>query len=78
VAAFGDAALGDGDIPAGGRGSALVADAGIGIRIGHRIGQTPFLTRLDFPLYVSRGRLGVDPRDEAVRFRWVVSLAPAI
>ncbi len=76
VAAFGDAALGNGDIPPSARGSALVADAGVGVRAGHRIGQTVFVTRFDFPLYVSRARLAVNGNDGSVRFRWVVSLSP--
>jgi peptidase M1-like protein len=77
IAAFGDAALGNGDIPPTGSGSALVADAGVGLRITHRIGTTPFVTRFDLPLYVSRSRLAVNGRDGAVRFRWVVSFSPA-
>jgi hypothetical protein len=78
IAAFGDAALGNGDLPRTGAGTALVADAGLGVRIGHRIGQTPFVTRFDFPVYVSRSRLAVNARDGSVRFRWVVSLSPAL
>ncbi|HEV8355451.1 MAG TPA: M1 family metallopeptidase, partial [Gemmatimonadales bacterium] len=78
VAAFGDAALGDGDILETGEATALVADAGIGLRIGHRIGQTPFVTRFDLPFYVSRSRLAVNAPEGQVRFRWVVSFGPAI
>ncbi len=76
IAVFGDAALGNGDIPPSAGGAALVADAGIGIRAGHRIGQTAFVTRLDFPLLVSRARLAVSGKDGPVRFRWVVSFTP--
>jgi hypothetical protein len=78
VAAFGDAALGNGDILRTGEGTALVADAGIGLRIGHRIGQTPFVTRFDLPFYVSRSPLAVNAPEGQVRFRWVVSFSPAI
>jgi len=78
VAAFGDAALGNGDLPRDGRGAALPADLGIGVRIGHRIGDTFFVTRFDFPLVVSRLRLAVSEGEGAVRFRWVFSFAPAI
>ncbi len=74
VAAFGDAALGNGDVPRQGSSSAsIVADAGVGIRIGHCVGQTSFVTSFDFPVAVSRPRLAVDERSQAVAFRWVVS-----
>ncbi|HEX7024630.1 MAG TPA: hypothetical protein VF187_07415, partial [Gemmatimonadales bacterium] len=77
VAAFGDAALGNGDVPLPGRSAALVADAGAGIRIGHRIGPTPFVTRFDFPVVVSRPRLAAQETGGIVRFRWVVSAEAA-
>ncbi|NOT10100.1 MAG: M1 family metallopeptidase [Gemmatimonadales bacterium] len=77
VALFGDAAYGNGDIPRDGKGSAFVADAGAGVRIGHRVGQTTFVTRFDFPIFVSRPRLAVNETESSARFRWVVSFSPA-
>ena len=74
IAAFADGALGNGDIPAPGGDASLVADAGLGVRIGHRIGQTSFITRFDVPLLVTRPRLAVDDDAGSVRFRLVVSL----
>ena len=56
---------------------ALVADAGIGIRIGHRIAQTSFVTRFDAPFLVTRPRLAVDDQAGSVRFRLIVSFSPA-
>jgi hypothetical protein len=78
IAGFGDAALGNGDIPLTGRGASLVADAGVGIRIRHRIAQTSFVTRFDAPLLVTRPRLAVDDQAGSVRFRLVVSFSPAL
>jgi hypothetical protein len=78
VAGFGDAALGNGDIPRDGRGAAAVADLGVGLRIRHQIGQTSFVTRFDFPFFVSRARLAVNARNESVGLRWVVSFSPEI
>jgi hypothetical protein len=73
VAAFGDAAFGNGDIPADNGSASLVADLGLGVRIGHRIGQTAFVTRFDFPFLVTRPRLAVGNQDGSARFRMVVS-----
>ena len=74
VAAFGDAAFANGDIPRQGNTSASVAaDAGVGIRISHCVGQTPFVTSFDFPVVVSRPRIAVTERTQAFAFRWVVS-----
>ena len=58
----------------------FVGDAGFGLRVDHRIGDTRFTTRLDFPLYVSRPEVahGADPGDEDVEFRWTFSFEPAI
>ncbi len=58
----------------------FVGDAGLGLRVDHRIGDTRFTTRLDFPLYVSRPEVahGADPGDEDVEFRWTFSFEPAI
>jgi hypothetical protein len=77
LAAFVDAAIGNGEIPLDGGSTAVVADAGVGLRISHRIGQTPFMTRFDFPLLVSRPRLAVHERSGSLNFRWVVSFSPA-
>jgi hypothetical protein len=57
----------------------FLADAGLGIRADHRIGQTRFTTRFDFPLYVSRPELAQDRRagDGDVEFRWTFSFEPA-
>ncbi|HTO74165.1 MAG TPA: M1 family aminopeptidase, partial [Gemmatimonadales bacterium] len=81
LAAFGDAAVANGDVAAaqGSDGLKFVADAGLGVRIAHRIGQTDFVTRFDMPLYVNRPELGVDGShpDEQVRFRWVFSFEQA-
>lgn len=77
IAGFADAALGNGDIPLTGSGASLVADAGVGIRIRHRIAQTSFVTRFDAPLLVTRPRLAVDDQAGSVRFRLVVSFSPA-
>ena len=58
----------------------FVGDAGFGLRADHRIGDSRFTTRLDFPLYVSRPEVahGADPGDENVGFRWTFSFEPAI
>ena len=54
-------------------------DAGIGLRAGHRIGDTEFVTRVDFPLYVSRPELAQDVNagDGDLEFRWTFSFEPA-
>jgi hypothetical protein len=78
IAGFGDAALGNGDIPLTGSGASLVADAGLGIRIRHRIAQTSFVTRFDAPFLVTRPRLAVDDQAGSVRFRVIVSFSPAL
>ncbi|HEU4828849.1 MAG TPA: M1 family metallopeptidase [Gemmatimonadales bacterium] len=80
IAAFGDAGhtIGDGAIP---RAEAVrfVADAGVGLRADHRIGTLRFATRMDFPLWVSRGELAHDVKDGAdeMGFRWTFSFQPA-
>ena len=77
LAAFGDWAVGDGDLDSGHNRLRAVGDAGVGIRMRHRIGGTRFMTRLDFPLWVSQPLLAHDDRpDRAVGFRWTVSFAP--
>jgi hypothetical protein len=76
-AAFTDAAFADGQVRSGTSGLDLVADAGLGLRIDHRIGRTSFQTRLDMPFWVSRPELGYDTDDSPVSFRWLVSLVPS-
>ena len=78
VAAFGDGGLGNGDLGTGGKRLRAVADAGVGLRAGHRLGQTRFVTRFDFPLWVSRPELAQDDRPgRPIGFRWSLSFAPA-
>jgi hypothetical protein len=57
----------------------LLADAGVGIRAEHRIGQTVFTTRVDFPLFVSKPLFAqdTDPGDVPGGFRWQFSFSPA-
>jgi hypothetical protein len=82
IAAFTDFAHGIGGEPQPLTGDRLrfVADAGLGIRAEHRIGDTRFSTRLDFPLYVSRPELAHDrdPGDDEIAFRWTFSFEPAL
>jgi hypothetical protein len=77
LAGFADGALGNGDLgPANGLRS--VGDAGIGIRAEHRFRETRFVTRLDFPLWVSRPTLAHDRQPEgAFGLRWSVSFLPS-
>jgi len=80
LALFGDAghAIRDGLI---GRGDRLrfLADAGVGLRAEHRIGETSFTTRVDLPLLVSRPELAQDthPGNDKAGFRWEFSFSPA-
>ena len=55
------------------------ADAGAGIRAEHRLGQTSFVTRVDFPLYTSRPDLAQDqhPGGDEFGFRWLFSFEAA-
>jgi hypothetical protein len=78
VAAFADGAVADGDLDPAGR-LAGAADAGVGVRMDHRIGATSFQTRFDFPLWVSRPLLAQDTRPGRHRLglRWTFSFAPA-
>jgi hypothetical protein len=57
----------------------FLGDAGVGIRARHRIGDTEFSTRFDFPLYVSRPELAQDrdPGDSELEFRWTFSFDEA-
>lgn len=56
----------------------FLADAGIGLRAEHRIGDTRFMTRFDVPLYLSRPEVGqhADVGDEELAFRWTFSFEP--
>ncbi|MEZ0332793.1 MAG: hypothetical protein ACAI18_02205, partial [Gemmatimonadales bacterium] len=82
LAAFSDLAQGLGGPvePLIGERLGFVADAGVGFRADHQIGDTRFTTRFDFPLYVSRPETahGAEPEDEEVEFRWTFSFEPAI
>jgi hypothetical protein len=81
LAAFADLAQGIGGPvqPLTGEQLEFIADAGIGIRAEHRIGDTRFSTRFDFPLYVSTPELAQDSEsgDDKVEFRWTFSFEPA-
>ena len=77
IAAFSDLAQGIGSMsqtPAAGT-IRFLSDAGLGIRAAHRIGDTEFVTRFDFPLFVSRPELAQDASagDDDLAFRWVFS-----
>jgi hypothetical protein len=56
----------------------FLGDAGIGLRATHRIGDTEFVTRFDFPVYMSRPEVAQDrsPDDGKFEFRWVFSFEP--
>jgi hypothetical protein len=81
VSAFGDAVLANGTLQANytSNNLRLAGDGGLGLQAAHRIGQTSFVTRFDFPIYVSRPDLGVDGSypGEEFRFRWVFSFQTA-
>ena len=81
VAAFTDLAhaIGDDPQPLTGQRIRFLADAGLGLRADHRIGDTRFTTRFDFPLYVSRPELAQDraPGDDDLEFRWTFGFEPA-
>jgi hypothetical protein len=53
----------------------FLGDAGIGLRARHRIGETNFVTRFDFPFFVSRPELAQDrgAGDGEFEFRWTFS-----
>ncbi len=75
VAAFADGALLDRN--AIGRDAA--GDAGFGLRAAHRIGPTSFVTRVDFPVLVTRPAAAVAGAagDGVMKFRFVWSLEEA-
>ncbi|HKG34019.1 MAG TPA: M1 family aminopeptidase, partial [Gemmatimonadales bacterium] len=77
IALFSDLAQGIGSMsqtPATGT-IRFLSDAGLGLRAAHRIGDTEFVTRVDFPFFVSRPELAQDGTagDDDVAFRWVFS-----
>jgi hypothetical protein len=81
LALFSDLAHGIGSMsqtPVGGR-VRFLADAGVGLRAAHRIGDTEFVTRFDFPLFISRPELAQDrdPGDDDLEFRWTFSFEPS-
>jgi hypothetical protein len=82
LAAFTDLARGIGGAaqPLTGDRLRFLADAGIGLRAEHRIGDTDFMTRLDVPLYLSRPELAQDraPGDDELEFRWTFSFEPGL
>ena len=57
----------------------FLADVGLGIRANHRIGDTRFTTRFDFPFYLNRPELAQDraPGDDNFEFRWTFGFQPA-
>ena len=81
VAVFGDGAYGIGGDPQPLSGEELrfIADAGVGLRANHRIGTTSFMTRFDFPFYLSKPEYARNDfaRDNEFDFRWLVSLQAA-
>jgi len=81
VAAFGDAAQGMGgpDQPTTGEALGFVADAGLGVRASHKIGKTAFITRFDFPFYLSEPAYSRNDfaTDDAFAFRWLFSVQAA-
>ena len=75
IGLFGDVAIGTGDLPGDGQGAEAVGDAGIGVRLGHRIGDTFFTSRIDFPILVSRSALARHETDQSLGLRWVFGIA---
>ncbi len=73
-------AIGDGALSRPGAPLRFIGDAGVGLRAEHRIGNTRFVTRFDFPLWVSRPELAQDASagDDRMAFRWVFSFQPAL
>jgi hypothetical protein len=87
VALFADVGVLDHDRGIGGVGDTLslpashsvLGDAGVGIRIAQRIGRLSWVTRLDFPLYVSDPEYAIAQRLRHFALdRLVVSLSPVI
>lgn len=81
LAAFGDVGhtIGDSFDPSNATRLRWLADAGVGLRADHLIGNTAFTTRVDLPLYVSRPTLAQDrdPGSDRVGFRWTFGFQPS-
>jgi hypothetical protein len=77
LAAFSDLAQAIGGSAQPGLGDRIrfLGDAGFGVRVEHRIGDTRFVTRFDLPLYLSRPEVAPDAStgDDEFGFRWVFS-----
>jgi Peptidase family M1 domain len=82
LAVFTDLAHGIGgdDQPLTGAPLRFLADAGLGLRAYHQIGDTKFSTRFDFPLYVSKPAMAQDrgTDDDYFEFRWTFSFQQAL
>jgi len=81
LAAFTDLShgLGGNAQPLTGERVRFLGDAGLGVRIRHKIGDTEFVTRFDVPLYVSEPALAQDRNgnDGEFAFRWTFSFEDA-
>jgi hypothetical protein len=71
--------IGGDDQPLTGEPIRFLADAGLGLRAYHQIGDTRFTTRFDFPFYISKPTLAHDRNtgDEQFEFRWTFSFQEA-
>ncbi|MEO8449443.1 MAG: M1 family metallopeptidase [Gemmatimonadota bacterium] len=80
IAAFGDLGYTDGFFTIR-QEDHLAADAGIGIRLWHHVGQTTFVTRFDFPIFVLQPDraigAGTGSRSD-FKLRWVFAVLPAL
>ncbi len=80
IIGFGDGAVVDtlAVVSTFGKGATPVSDAGIGARIGLRIGDIDFPIRVEFPFFVSEPDLAHEriPGGERVSFRWLISFQP--
>jgi hypothetical protein len=75
LASFGDA----GGLFGGAGEEHFLIDLGLGLRAEHQIGETSFVTRADFPLFVNQPDLAQDthPGSDRAGFRWSFSFTPA-
>ncbi len=80
IVGFGDGAVVDAMAVVSnfGNGATPVSDAGIGARLGLRIGDIAFPIRVEFPFFVSEPDLAHEriPGSERVGFRWLISFQP--
>jgi hypothetical protein len=62
-----------------GKAASLLTDAGVGVRLGLRVGDVAFPLRVEFPLFVSRPGLAHNRRQgtDKIEFRWLIGLAPS-